>query len=215
MWRGQATVAHGQWVTVPNGVDLSLYTMTTVVDTDAPLIFLGRLERIKGVHTAIEIARRANRRLVIAGNRVESRDGTEYFESEVRPHLDDRRVTYVGPVDDAMKNRLLGGAAALLMPIEWEEPFGIVMVEAMACGTPVIGFARGSVPEVVDDGRTGVVVKSAEAAVLALDRVTSLDRRLVRARCEERFGYTAIADRYEQLYFERANHLGQRLRRAG
>lgn len=202
MWSGRADERHGRWATVYNGVDLSLYHATASVAPDAPLMFLGRLESIKGVHTAIEIARAADRPLVIAGNRVDSGDGRGYFAREIEPHLDGRRVSYVGPVDDAAKNRLLGAAAAFLMPIEWDEPFGIVMVEAMACGTPVIGFRRGAVPEVVEDGVTGAVVDNAGDAVRAIDRVQRMDRLGVRARCAERFAYPIIADAYEQLYRE-------------
>ena len=201
MWVGRAEDRHGCWSTVYNGVDLSLYTPTTAVAADAPLMFLGRIERIKGTHTAIAIARRTGRRLIIAGNRVETPEGRAYFDEEVRPHLDGARVEYVGAVDDEQKNRWLGAAAALLMPIEWDEPFGIVMVEAMACGTPVLGFRRGSVPEVVEDGLTGIAVNGdIDDAVHAVQRVTQLDRGRVRARCAQRFSYDVIADGYEQLY---------------
>jgi glycosyltransferase involved in cell wall biosynthesis len=209
MWNGRAGERHGAWSTVYNGVDLSLYSATDSVPCDAPLIFLGRIERIKGVHTAIDIARRAGRRLVIAGNQVDSAEGRAYFDQEVRPHLDANGVTYVGPVDDEAKNRWLGSAAALLMPIEWDEPFGIVMTEAMACGTPVLGFRRGSVPEVVEHGVTGFVVSDVCEAVQTLASVPQLDRRRVRARAAERFSYDVIADGYEHLYreaVERSRH---------
>jgi glycosyltransferase involved in cell wall biosynthesis len=202
MWKGNVAAAPTSWHTVYNGVDLGLYSPTTQLSSTAPLMFLGRIERIKGTHTAIEIARRANRQLIIAGNQVDSEEGRTYFEREVAPRVDGVHVSYVGPVDDGAKNRLLGEAAALLMPIEWEEPFGIVMAEAMACGTPVIGFARGSVPEVVEEGITGAVVSDVDAAAHAVNRVARLDRGRVRARCAERFGYRVIADAYEQLYFE-------------
>jgi glycosyltransferase involved in cell wall biosynthesis len=215
MWVGRRDERHGRWVTVYNGVDLSLYTPADTVDADAPLIFLGRLERIKGVHTAIDVARRANRRLIIAGNRVNSPEGRSYFEREIHPHLDDHHVTYVGAVDDTAKNRLLRAAAALLMPIEWEEPFGIVMVEAMACGTPVIGFARGSVPEVVDDDITGFVVPDAAAAVRAVERIPHIDRTRVRARCAARFSYAVITDTYEALYRDLIERGLEQWRRAG
>jgi glycosyltransferase involved in cell wall biosynthesis len=200
MWVGRSQPQHGHWTTVYNGVDVDLYSATARVDSDAPLIFLGRLERIKGVHAAIAIARRAERTLIIAGNRVDSPDGRTYFEREIAPHLDGCKVRYVGPVDDGAKNRLLGSAAALLMPIEWDEPFGIVMVEAMACGTPVIGFRRGSVPEVVDEGITGLVVDDAASAGAAVARAVAMDRDAVRRRCAERFSYEVIADAYEQVY---------------
>jgi glycosyltransferase involved in cell wall biosynthesis len=206
MWRGRAQAQHGRWQTVYNGVDLRLYSAADTVPSDAPLMFLGRLEHIKGAHTAIDIARRAERRLIIAGNQVDSTEGRAYFERDIRPHIDDESVIYVGPVDDATKNWLLGNAAALLMPIEWEEPFGIVMVEAMACGTPVIGFARGSVPEVIEEGLTGAVVTDAGAAVRALERVRRFDRTRVRARCAQRYSYAAITDAYEQIYRDALEH---------
>jgi glycosyltransferase involved in cell wall biosynthesis len=215
MWQGRAQDRHGRWSTVYNGVDLNLYQATTAVPADAPLIFLGRIERIKGAHTAIEIARRAKRPLVIAGNEVDSADGRAYFDQVIRPHVDGCNVRYVGPVDDADKNRLLGAAAALLMPIEWEEPFGIVMVEAMACGTPVIGFRRGSVPEVVEDGLTGAVVNDSADAAHAVDRVRRLNRHQIRSRCAQRFSYTVIAEAYEQVYRDAVERSARECRRAG
>jgi len=188
------------WYTVYNGVDITKYTPTTQVPSDAPLAFLGRLEPIKGVHHAIEIARRSGRRLVIAGNRVETGGGAGYFDREIAPHLDGDRVQYIGPVNDTQKNALLGSSAALLMPIEWEEPFGIVMAEALACATPVIGFARGSVPEVVRDGVNGYACRTVDDAVNAVAAIGRIDRQAVRADCEHRFSATAIVDRYEELY---------------
>jgi glycosyltransferase involved in cell wall biosynthesis len=171
-----------------------------VVDVDAPLVFLGRLERFKGAHSAIEIARRSGRRLVIAGNKVSDGPEPDYFDREIAPHIDDLRVRYVGPVDDRQKNALLGDAAAFLMPIEWEEPFGIVMAEALACGTPVIGFARGSVPEVVRNGVNGFACRGVDDAVAAVSRIFEIDRAVVRRDCEARFSDTAIVDAYIALY---------------
>ena len=215
MWTKHRHCDATRWVTVYNSVDVKRYTPTAAVADDAPLVFLGRLERIKGVHTAIEIARRARRRLIIAGNQVASEEGRDYFEREIQPHLDGHGVSYVGPVDDAAKNMLLGTAVAFLMPIEWEEPFGIVMAEAMACGTPVIGFARGSVPEVIDEGVTGTVVTDVATAARAVDRVARLDRRRVRAQCEQRFSCAVITDGYEQVYRAAIERVGRAWRRAG
>jgi glycosyltransferase involved in cell wall biosynthesis len=189
---------HTRWRTVFNCVDPSAYIAVTTLRNDAPLAFLGRIERIKGTHTAIQIAKAAGCPLVIAGNVADP----HYFRAEVVPHLDDRRVTYVGEVDDAAKNRLLGDAVALLMPIEWEEPFGIVMAEAFACGTPVIGFARGSVPEIVRDRINGFVVKDADAAVRAVARLAEIDRAGVRRDCEQRFSCEAVVSAYEGIYEE-------------
>jgi glycosyltransferase involved in cell wall biosynthesis len=192
----------GAWHTVFNGVPLAKYDFVPRVAPDAPLVFLGRLEPMKGAHHAIAIARRSGRQLIIAGNRVEEGAGARYFDERIAPALDGGDVTYWGPVDDTQKNGLLGTAAALLMPVEWEEPFGIVMAEALACGTPVIGFPRGSVPEVVRDGVTGYVCPTAEAAAGAVARLDRLDRATVRADCEARFSDTAIVDAYERIYAE-------------
>ncbi|HVD61979.1 MAG TPA: glycosyltransferase [Gemmatimonadaceae bacterium] len=190
----------GRWVTVFNGVELSRYTFRDSVAADAPLVFLGRLERIKGVHNAIEIARQSGRKLIIAGNRVDAPDDPKYFENEIVPALKSGDVEYIGAVDDMQKDAILGGAAALLMPIEWDEPFGIVMAEALACGTPVIGFARGSVPEVIRDGVTGFVVKDVSSAVDSVRNIGRLSRKDARDDCENRFSDVAIVSEYEKLY---------------
>jgi glycosyltransferase involved in cell wall biosynthesis len=187
-----------RWRTVFNCVDPSTYVAVPNARPDAPLAFLGRIERIKGTHNAIQIAKAAGRRLVIAGNVADQ----EYFRAEVAPHVDDRLVRYVGEVDDAAKNRVLGEAAALLMPIEWDEPFGIVMAEAFACGTPVIGFPRGSVPEVVRDGVNGFLVPGIAEAVRAVTRLDRIDREAVRRDCEKRFSCDAIVRAYEDIYVE-------------
>ncbi|WP_420457539.1 glycosyltransferase family 4 protein [Rubrivirga sp.] len=181
-----------------NGVPLDTYTFRDRVEDDAPLVFLGRVERIKGAHTAIDVAEKSGRRLVIAGNVSDD----AYFDAEVRPRLSDR-IEYVGPVDDVQKNELLGGALAFLMPIEWEEPFGIVMAEALACGTPVVGTPRGSVPEVVLDGVTGFIRPTVAGLAQAVGQVAGLDRAACRADCEARFSDRAIVDAYEALYRER------------
>jgi glycosyltransferase involved in cell wall biosynthesis len=188
----------GKWRTVFNGVDLAKYTFRREVSPDAPLAFLGRLEPIKGAHHAIDIAKAACRRLVIAGNQVA--ECAEYFESRIAPHIDGDRIQYVGPVDDEAKNALLSTSAALLMPIEWEEPFGIVMAEAMACGTPVIGFARGSVNEVVRDGINGYACLDTAGAVSAVRRLGAIDRSIVREDCEQRFSSSVVVEAYERLY---------------
>jgi glycosyltransferase involved in cell wall biosynthesis len=166
------------------------------------LTFLGRLEPIKGAREAIEIARRAGRSLVLAGNRVTSDEGRRYFEQEIAPQLDHRTIRYVGEVDDEQKNALLGESAALLMPIQWDEPFGLVMAEALACGTPVIGFARGSVPEVVRHAETGFVCDGIDEAVLAAGRLGEIDRRRCRWDAEARFGVDPVVDAYERVYAE-------------
>ncbi len=198
--QGDQRLRRGEWRTIYNGVDLAKYDFVSNVDGDAPLAFLGRLEPIKGAHNAIAIARAAKRRLVIAGNEVAS--SADYFRREIAPFLDGEQIMYVGPVNDKAKSALLGSCAALLMPIEWDEPFGIVMAEALACGTPIIGFARGSVPEVVADRISGFVCRDTQEAAAAVDRLSSLDRKLVRRSCEERFSSDVIVRTYESLYCE-------------
>jgi glycosyltransferase involved in cell wall biosynthesis len=198
----------GEWRTIFNCVDITTYTLRPSVAADAPLIFLGRLDPIKGAHDAIAIARGAGRRLVIAGNRVTEGPDAGYFEERIEPQIDGDRVRYVGPVNDAQKNQLLGEAAALLMPIGWEEPFGIVMAEACACGTPVIAYARGSVPEVVRDGINGFACRSVDEAIGAAGALGRIDRRAVRADCEARFAGSVIAGAYESLYEELIDRAG-------
>ncbi len=197
---GSAGAASGEWVIVPNGVAAETYAFRPAVEADAPLVFLGRVERIKGAHAAIEVARKTGRRLVIAGNpAVEGRE-REYFEREIAPHCDGRDVSCVGPVTDAEKNDLLGQAAALLFPVEWEEPFGIVMVEALACGTPVIALGRGAVPEVVEDGQTGFICGSVADMVEAVRLIPTLARARCRASYETRFSDDVVVGQYDRLY---------------
>lgn len=194
-----APVAHiGPWRLIPNGVRLDAYTFSAAVADDAPLVFLGRMEEIKGPHLALEIARRSRARLVLAGNVPAAHRA--WFDARIAPHIDGVGVEYVGPVDDAQKNILLGKARALLMPILWEEPFGIVMTEALACGTPVIGFARGSVPEVIVDGVTGFVVADVDAAVAATGRLREIERGACRARVEAFYSDAAVTDAYVDAY---------------
>jgi glycosyltransferase involved in cell wall biosynthesis len=189
----------GDWTTVYNGVPIERYHPTASVASDAPLVFLGRVERIKGPHTAVEVARRTGRKLVIAGNVPDHGPDVEYARALVAA-CDGDRVRYVGPVDDAQKTALLGSAAALLMPIEWEEPFGIVMAEALACGAPVLGLSRGSVPEVVEHGVTGLVCRDVEELSAAVGRIGELDRARCRQAAVTRFSGESMASAYERVY---------------
>lgn len=188
------------WHVVYNGVPLSNYTFQEKVEADAPLIFLGRVEEIKGPHLAIEVAQKANRRLIIAGNVPDKPKHRDFFESRIAPNLDGERIQYIGPVDDSQKNELLGRAAALLMPILWDEPFGIVMAEALACGTPVIAFRRGSVPEIVEDTINGFVSGSVDDMVASVCRIDTIKRYECRKTMEARFSDKAIVGAYESLY---------------
>ena len=128
------------------------------------------------------------------------RSETRYYKERLQPIIDGDQIELVGEVDDAGKGDLLRGASALLFPIDWPEPFGLVMIEAMACGTPVIAFRRGSVPEVIDEGVTGFIVDNEDEAVAAIERIGELDRQRVRARFEERFTARRMAEDYLRHY---------------
>ena len=191
----------GQWKTVHNFVDLAQYNFSSSVPDDAPLVFLSRIERIKGAHTAIAACRRAGRRLLLAGNHADNdSEHGRYWREEIVPHLRRDEVEYVGPVDDVQKNRLLGQAVAMIVPIEWDEPFGIVFAEALACGTPVISCPRGALPEIVRPGIDGFLVRDADGAVDAIGQLPRVRRTDCRARAEACFSKEVIVGQYEALY---------------
>jgi glycosyltransferase involved in cell wall biosynthesis len=162
------------------------------------LAFIGRICRDKGVLEAIEIARRAGMKLVLAGP-VFGGDA-RFFDEEVRQHIESREVYYVGEIDDARKQKFYEKAYALLFPIMWDEPFGTVMIEAMACGTPTIAFRRGAVPEVITEGVNGIIVEGVEEAVDRLIEIRLIRRQEVRRAFEARFSAALMARRYEQMY---------------
>jgi glycosyltransferase involved in cell wall biosynthesis len=163
------------------------------------LAFLGRICADKGPLQAIEIARRAGMKLKMAA-KVDPVD-QRYFDEQIKPVLDaSPHVEFIGEINDAQKPDFLGKAKALLFPISWPEPFGLVMIEAMACGTPVVAFRSGSVPEVMEDGLTGYVVDDVDGAVAACARLDRLFRPSVRSRFEERFSVRAMALEYVKIY---------------
>ncbi|MGH8443556.1 MAG: glycosyltransferase, partial [Nevskiaceae bacterium] len=192
--------AGGRWSTVHNFVDLRRYPFAPRVAPDAPLLFLSRLDPVKAPHLAIAMARRAGRRLVVAGNPPTGGADAEYFRTQVEPHFGREGVEYVGPVDDAAKARLLGTAAALLVPIQWDEPFGIVFAEALACGTPVIATARGALPEIVEHGRHGFLVAGTEDGARAIGKLGAIDRGECRRRAETKFSLEAVGAQYLEVY---------------
>lgn len=193
----------GNWHAIPNFVRLSDYTFSPTVKEDAPLVFLSRIEKIKGTHNAIEIAQKSGRKLIIAGNISEGPEAEKYWAEQVEPHLDDDQITYVGPVDDRQKNELLGQAAAMVVPIEWNEPFGIVFAEALACGTPVISTPNGSLPSIVDHGVHGFLISSNEEGTECINQLKDLDRSKCRKKAEAYFTSEAVTSRYLSLYEER------------
>ncbi len=182
--------------TVHHGLPLDLYRPSAAHRGYA--LFLGRIAPEKRPDRAIRIARRAGVPLRIAA-KVDRAD-RRYFHEVVEPLLEGADVRFLGEVDDRRKNELLAGALALLFPIDWPEPFGLVMIEAMACGTPVVAWNCGSVPEIVEPNVTGCIVSSEEEAVAALRAVAGFDRRRVRARFEARFGARRMARDYLAIY---------------
>ncbi len=167
------------------------------------LAFLGRISPEKRVDRAITIARRTGRRLKIAA-KVDAQD-RDYFEQEIRHLLDDPLIEFIGEIGDADKAAFLGQATALLFPIDWPEPFGLVMIEALACGTPVIAYRRGAVPELLTDGECGFVVDNDDEAVRAVRQLSWISRAACRRLFERRFTAQRMANDYVALYRDLAN----------
>jgi glycosyltransferase involved in cell wall biosynthesis len=191
---------HLRWLrTVAHGLPKDLYPFSAAPD-EGYLAFLGRISPEKRPDWAIEIARKSGLPLRIAAK--VDRVDQAYFGEVIRPLLRGPLVEFVGEIEQSAKAKLLGGARALLFPIDWPEPFGLVMIEAMACGTPVIAHRCGSVPEVVEDGLSGFIVDDIEGAVAAVDRLGQLDRALIRWRFEERFSAERMARDYVSVYTE-------------
>jgi glycosyltransferase involved in cell wall biosynthesis len=182
--------------TIQHGLPTNLFR--PVYEPGSYLAFLGRLTVEKGPEDAIRIARAAGKPLRIAAKI--PRAERSYFKKRLEPHIDGVHVELVGEVDEVKKQPFLAHAAALLFPIDWPEPFGLVMIEAMACGTPVIAYRSGSVPEVIEDGVTGFIVNNEEEAICAVRELSRLDRRKVRARFEARFSARRMAGQYESQY---------------
>ena len=180
--------------TVYHGIDLDALPFDP--DGGDGLVAFGRIHPDKGTHTAIEIARRAGRRLTLCGIVQDDR----YFRELVEPHVDGDRVVYLGSVGPAERGRILGGSAALLHPITFAEPFGLSVVESMACGTPVVAYRKGSMPEVVDEGVTGRLVGTVDEAVEAVAGIGGIDRGGCRVRARERFGADRMVDEYLRVY---------------
>lgn len=182
--------------TIQHGLPAGLLRPTGV----APeyLAFLGRICPEKRPDRAIQIARACGMPLRLAAK--VDRVDQQYFEDEIAPMLDGHHAHLIGEINDDQKSDFLSGARALLLPIDWPEPFGLVMIEAMACGTPVIAFNRGSVPEVIEDGLTGFIVENEAEAVAAVARLPELDRGAIRARFEQRFSARRMAEDYLEIY---------------
>lgn len=180
--------------TIHHGLDTDAFAVAS--EHGEHLLFFGRIHPDKGTAHAIEVARRAGRRLVIAGIIQDER----YFREEIAPHLDGDRVVYLGPVGGDVRRATLSSAHALLHLVDFDEPFGFSVVEAMACGTPVIAHRRGSMPELIEHGSTGFLVRSPREAVDAVARAGELDRDAIRSSTVARFSAAVMVDRYDTLY---------------
>ena len=196
--------------TIHHGIDLRLFTFNP--HPEDYLLFFGRFHPDKGAKEAIEIARACGRKLLLAGI-VQDR---QYFKQHVEPFIDGDQIVYVGSAGPRERDSLLAEAAALLHPINFDEPFGLSVIEAMACGTPTIAINRGSMPELIDDGRTGFLVPDATAAIEAVSRIAAIDRRECRVEVEKRFTAERMVSQYESLYEKvLSRHHGQRQREVG
>jgi glycosyltransferase involved in cell wall biosynthesis len=184
--------------TVYNGIDFTTHQFHLEPDRSPYLAFLGRISPEKGTHLAIEIAKKSGWQLRMAG-KVDVVD-VEYFEQEIKPHIDGEQIIYLGEANHTQKNRLLGGAVATLFPITWREPFGLVMIESMAAGTPVIATKLGSTPEIIVDGKTGFLCNEMSEFISAIDKAAKLDRYAIRNDVTHRFGVKQMVDGYEAVY---------------
>ncbi len=182
--------------TIYHGIDLTEFTFQPHAE-DYLLVF-ARIHPEKGIAEAIEIAQKSNTKLIIAGIIADK----EYYEKKVSPHIDQRQIIYVGNVGPEERNKLMGKAIALLHPIHFDEPFGLGPVEAMACGTPVIAFNRGSMPEVIADKKTGFLVSSVEEAVQCVQKIDDINRADCRSHVEEKFTVERMVDDYLRLYHQ-------------
>lgn len=185
---------------VYNGIDLSQYHSSRKKRGDY-FVWLGRFSREKGAHLAIEAAKRAKVPLVLAGtiDRYQQ-DARRYFHEEIETQFDKKMIKYIGPVNLRQKVSLLSRARGLLNPIEWEEPFGMVMIEAMALNCPVISFDRGAAPEIVVDGKTGFLVRNVNEMVQAIPKIDEIDREMTHTHVEQNFSARVMAERYTRVY---------------
>ena len=186
--------------TVYNGIDVDSYKFYAQPDESPYLAFLGRLSPEKGPHLAIEIAKRTGWNLKMAG-KIDIVD-REFYEQELAPHIDGEQIQYLGEANHVQKNTLMGGAIATLFPITWREPFGLVMVESMAAGTPVIGMRLGSTPEVIAHGKTGFLCDTVDECIAALHRIDEIDRAACRQRVIDQFSVQKMTDGYEAAYLQ-------------
>jgi len=180
--------------TIHHGIDIKQFDFQP--EPDATLLYFGRIHHDKGAGEALEIARACNKKLILAGIIQDQ----AYYDQVVAPHIDKDKVVYAGSAGPAERNRLLGKACALLHPIQFNEPFGLSVIESMACGTPVIAFDRGSMPELIENGKTGFLVNNVDEAIEAVARIKEIDRAYCRRHVERHFTVDRMIDEYIQVY---------------
>lgn len=190
------------WRSIPNCLDQNQYHMNSIVEETAPLVFLGRLDPIKGAHTAIHLAQQSGRKLIIAGNISETIEGQAYYTKHIEPHLATPNIEYIGPVNDQEKQDLLAKACALIAPIEWDEPFGIVYIEALACGTPVLTARRGAASEIITHGVHGYLCSTIAEYIQAIQSVQKIDRIACREQFERHYTTERVSSLYLSAYRE-------------
>lgn len=190
--------------TVYNGIDLAPYTFHSA--SKDYFAWLGKFNPDKGVAEAIQAVKKAGEKLIMAGKVDEmEKDDYRYFKTQVEPHIDGHQIQYIGEANDTKKNDLFGNAKAFLNPIKWNEPFGLVMTEAMATGTPVISFAQGAATEIIENGKTGFLVNTVDEMVEKMKQLNTIDRMHCRARVEQCFSGQSMVDGYEKIFFDTVN----------
>jgi glycosyltransferase involved in cell wall biosynthesis len=192
--------AAGEWVTIYNAIDFSKYTPTNKLPDNAPLIFLSRLEKLKGAHEAIQIALATNNTLILAGNISPLPEEQLYFKNEIEPFIDNDKIKYVGTLNDEQKNYYLGQAKAMLFPARTDEAFGMVMAESMACGTPVIAYNFAAMPEVVKHNVTGFIVENINEMELMIGNIKNIDRKSCHEFARDKFDVNIVALKYLSLF---------------
>lgn len=182
---------------VYNAIDTTIYTLTR--EKEDYLLFFGNMSRAKGADIAVKTALDLRKKLIIC-SKIDGGANQDFFDAEVKPYVDNKRIIFYPPVGQKTKHDMFSKAKCFLFPVAWEEPFGLVMIEAMACGTPVVAYKRGSVPEVIKDGQTGFVVETYEEFLAAVKKVDQISPEACRQHVEENFSVQKMTDGYIEVY---------------
>ena len=191
---------YSEWRTVYNCTPVDQFNYRPDTPANGYLTFIGRFERCKGLHNAIKVAKLSKRQLLIAGYVSDLPAEKRYFEKEIKPFIDGEQIKWLGTVNNHERNELLGNASALITPVEWLEPFPVILPEAYACGTPVLGFRMGGIPEGIDHGVTGYLSDTVEEMAANVDRLDKISRAACRKKAEENYSDKKIATDYLTVY---------------